>query len=296
MEATRKNRGMPVPETRTHPSVSVVVPTVGRGSLDRCLEALRVQTLTPREIVVVEDAERRGPSWSRNEGIRRSTGEVVAFTDDDCLPPPHWLEDLTGALDRFGSDVAGGRQEETDPLLRLGERFRFPPSEEVVDPDGLVHNTANLMIRRSALDRLVARDGFAFDESLRQAEDNEIVWRLRRRGSLVVWSPVPVLHLRRVSSWGYLRLRFARGRGNAAFHRVQRAAIACGDIVGDVVPPPQRSVVEKILRNFMLFAVGPLDAFGKEPLPIALLYWLGGKAHFAGMATEFLRDVTRSRR
>lgn len=296
MEATRKNRGMPVPETRTHPSVSVVVPTVGRGSLDRCLEALRAQTLAPHEIVVVEDTDRRGPSWARNEGIRRSTGEVVAFTDDDCVPPPNWLEVLTGALDRFGAEVAGGGQEETDPRLGVGGRVRPLPAEEAVDRDGLVHNTANLMIRRSALDRLVARDGFAFDESLRQAEDNEIAWRLRRRGSVVVWSPVPVLHLRRVSSWGYLRLRFARGRGNAAFHRIQKAAIACGDIDGNVVPPPNRSIAKKIIRNFWLFAIGPLDAFGKEPLPIALLYWLGGKAHFAGMATEFLCDITRSRR
>jgi len=51
--------------------VSVVIPTVNRGSLERTLEAVKAQSRPPDAVVVVEDTDRRGPSWARNEGIRR---------------------------------------------------------------------------------------------------------------------------------------------------------------------------------------------------------------------------------
>ena len=51
--------------------VSVVIPMVNRRSLERTLEVLKAQTRPPDAVVVVEDTDRRGPSWGRNEGIRR---------------------------------------------------------------------------------------------------------------------------------------------------------------------------------------------------------------------------------
>src|SRR3989338_6032439 len=88
--------------------VSVVIPTVGRASLARCLAALREQTRAPEEIIVIRDEQGRGSAWARNEGIRRSRGDLLAFTDDDCVPPPEWLERLVDAVDRDGADGAGG--------------------------------------------------------------------------------------------------------------------------------------------------------------------------------------------
>jgi len=72
--------------------VSVVVPTMGRDTITFCREALAGQTRVPDEVIIVMDKDRRGPSWARNEGIRRSRGDLIAFTDDDCIPPPNWLE------------------------------------------------------------------------------------------------------------------------------------------------------------------------------------------------------------
>ncbi|WP_424406247.1 glycosyltransferase, partial [Microcoleus sp.] len=31
---------------------------------------------------------------ARNQGIRTSTGEIIAFTDADCRPETQWLENL----------------------------------------------------------------------------------------------------------------------------------------------------------------------------------------------------------
>ena len=93
------------------PSISVVVPTVGRPRyLERCLGALAASQLAPDrfEVVVVDDSRgpevarvaaaasvgpqvvrpsRTGPSGARNAAPTPRGASFVAFTDDDCGPP-----------------------------------------------------------------------------------------------------------------------------------------------------------------------------------------------------------------
>src|SRR5689334_5731929 len=106
--------------------VSVVLPTCRRPSLlVRCLDALLQQDIAPQdyEIIVVDDAyceetkclvERlarnarkcghtlrylpgtcscrpHGPAAARNLGWQAARSNMIAFTDDDCIPSPHWL-------------------------------------------------------------------------------------------------------------------------------------------------------------------------------------------------------------
>ena len=76
--------------------VAVIVATLGRPSLQVCLDALKAQTL------------KRAEGWglltwtggpneyaARNEAAKEAGlqgAEILAFTDDDCVPPPDWLE------------------------------------------------------------------------------------------------------------------------------------------------------------------------------------------------------------
>src|SRR5688572_20611263 len=99
--------------------VSVVVPTYRRPDLlARCLGALLRQSWPPAdyEVIVADDAAeeatrrlvesldtsglrlqyvpvlgRHGPAAARNVGWRAARGEIIAFTDDDCIPDSGWL-------------------------------------------------------------------------------------------------------------------------------------------------------------------------------------------------------------
>ena len=61
--------------------VSVIIPTIGRASLNDTLKALKRQTRLPDEILVIKDFERRGPSWARNEGVKKAKGDLIAYRD-----------------------------------------------------------------------------------------------------------------------------------------------------------------------------------------------------------------------
>jgi glycosyltransferase involved in cell wall biosynthesis len=101
----------PVPTLR----ISVVIPTRNRCHLLReLLEALTRQARLPDEVLVVDNDSQdqtpdvvrqfatqlpitylhereRGAGAARNRGIREAAGDVLAFTDDDCIPDRQWL-------------------------------------------------------------------------------------------------------------------------------------------------------------------------------------------------------------
>jgi histidinol-phosphate phosphatase family protein len=113
----------------------LVVPTVGRDSLSRLLDALGAGAgPLPGRVLVVDDRRDRdrpllvggapgwlagrvevvqgraaGPAAARNAGWRRATAEWVAFLDDDVVPSATWLADLAADLERLGADVAASQ-------------------------------------------------------------------------------------------------------------------------------------------------------------------------------------------
>lgn len=96
-------------------SVSVLVCTRERPrDLERCLESLVALDPPAHEIIVVDNCPatgatrelcarfpveyvlepQPGQSRARNRGLVHATGELVAFTDDDCVVDPGWLSGL----------------------------------------------------------------------------------------------------------------------------------------------------------------------------------------------------------
>jgi GT2 family glycosyltransferase len=201
---------------------SVVVPTYKRPDLiARCLAALASQDLAPDsfEVIVADDAAspetrrrvesiaagsrqairylavsgRHGPAAARNVGWRAARGEVVAFTDDDCIPDPGWLAAGVAAVEG-GAAAATGRV--AVPLPEV-------PTDYERDAAGLAGAefvTANCFCRRSILERLGG-----FDERFSAAwrEDSDLHFALLRAGLPIARAPnALVVHPVRPAPWG----------------------------------------------------------------------------------------------
>jgi len=204
------------------PRVSIVVPTRGRPELLRdCVAALEAQTVAV-EVVVVGDAEGRGPAWARNEGVRRARGEVVCFTDDDCRPSPGWVEALTEPL------LCGVGQVSTGPvLMEHGATAADRAWEAIVaylqgqagapgtaSPGFAV--TANLAARRALLERL------PFNESFPAAAGEDRDWgeRAAPAGTPAAFVPSAiVLHRSGMSVRDFLRQQYRYGQGATRYRR-----------------------------------------------------------------------------
>jgi GT2 family glycosyltransferase len=177
--------------------VSVVIPTCGRPDLlERCLAALRAQTLPAEafEVIVSDDTRtRHGPAAARNRGWRRASADIIAFTDDDTEPDARWLERGLAAL-RPGIDVVTGRVVMPAPRT---------PSDYERDATGLERAefvTANCFVRKGALARIGG-----FDEAFRLPwrEDSDLQFRLLEKGYRIARAEdAVVLHPIRPAPWG----------------------------------------------------------------------------------------------
>lgn len=129
---TSTDRTAAAGRTGDWPTVSVIVPHLNdHQRLRLCLERLQRQTYPADlvEIIVVDNGSSRpiGPvvaEWAnaraafeaergcgtaRNRGVALSRGDVLAFTDSDCLPDPDWLRRAVGRLQAAdGPDILGG--------------------------------------------------------------------------------------------------------------------------------------------------------------------------------------------
>ncbi|MDB6117586.1 MAG: glycosyltransferase [Verrucomicrobiaceae bacterium] len=205
------------------PRVSVVIPTRARTDLlMRCLTALLNQTLQPTfyEILVVDDGpteETRhaveklaahapfpavrylhtrgatGPAAARNQGWRNAAAEIIAFTDDDTVPAPGWLENGIASLYSDAVAVSGRVAMDLPDLPTDYERNAFGlASAEFV--------TANCFCRRQAL-----QDVGGFDEQFTAAwrEDSDLHFTLLEAGGRIVASRDAVVHHPiRPAPWG----------------------------------------------------------------------------------------------
>lgn len=158
--------------------ISVIIPVFNDASaLRACLESLRWQTL-PRseyEVLVVDNGSATSPGDivreyefarylfeatpgsynARNSGVRAASGDLLAFTDADCVPASDWLESASRRLSAApNTDALGGRIVLTVSVDRTpAELFELVVQpflqQQYVEQMGFAA-TANLIVRREA--------------------------------------------------------------------------------------------------------------------------------------------------
>ncbi len=211
-----------------------MIPTRDRPArLARCLASVRAQDAADVDLVVVDDgshdraavaaaagdarvvrAPGRGPAAARNLGARAAIGEVICFTDDDCVPAAGWMQALAAAAASAGA--AAGRT-----VAPAGASAAVRASQAIVE--GLTFAT---------LDRATGRLGFApscnlavvrealaalpFDESFPRAAGEDRDWsdRAAAAGLALAYAPdAVVVHAQELDAAGFVRQHYGYGRG-----------------------------------------------------------------------------------
>lgn len=177
--------------------ISVIIPVYNDSArLAKCLEALEAQTLDRSrfEIIVIDNGSsdnveqvvskydsvelhqelRPGSYCARNKGILNSKGDILAFTDSDCIPDRDWLNrGLISFADKADAGFIAGRliffpQDENNmTAAELWEMLHNYHSEDCVK---VMHFglTANLFVRRNVFNKIGL-----FNQDLKSAGDYE---------------------------------------------------------------------------------------------------------------------------
>ena len=218
--------------------VSVVIPTYN-DSPKLCLEALAKQTVSKKiyEVVVVNNASnkvnikkitdefkfvkylresRKGVYYARNTGWRHAKGDIIAFTDADCIPDHRWIEKIILYFKDLNHVAMGGSIIKSSPTnwiqrnaknLADGQHeFRYKPFL----PNYPYVVAANMVFRKKLLKNL---NGFV--EKYSSGGDAEFCWRLQQKGyKLELFPDAKIFHPARSTIKSYFKQSYNYGVGH----------------------------------------------------------------------------------
>lgn len=194
------------------PSISIVMATYNRSDLLAIqLQAFEKQTISINqfEIVIVNDGSKddtvevlkfwaskmpnlryhtqknSGPAKARNKGVELAQGEIIAFTDDDCIVDYNWLKIIQHRFQNQGINVLEG-QTYTDRTKRTP--FTHQIENKKWNP---VIPTCNAAYRKSFFNKI---GGFDENFPFAHNEDTDLAWRVLEVSEVIFDSNMKVFH------------------------------------------------------------------------------------------------------
>ena len=217
------------------PRVSVIVPAYNsENTIGRCLSAIEAQDYPLRlfEVIVVDDGSRdstaevikgrgvkyfwqtnKGPATARNKGVEQATGEIILFTDADCVPEKNWIREMTRPFDdKEVAAVKGayrtGQKEIVARFCQIEFEERFEMLRRASSIDMI--DTYSAGFRKDIFDKM---GGFDTSFPAANNEDTELSYRMSAKGFKMAFNPNAVVsHLNHPASIKrYARIKFWRG-------------------------------------------------------------------------------------
>jgi len=221
--------------------VSVIVPVRnGERTISDCIGSLLRQDFPKNkyEVIVIDNnssdgtaesirrhpvryllEKRKGPAAARNAGIAASQGNLMAFTDSDCVAKEDWLSEGIRAFESdevgcvSGRVCAGRAGNIYERIIADKKEYDTPADYHGLPPYAI---TANALFRREVFDAIGD-----FDTSLRAAEDKDLCWRMLKKTGLVIkrCPAAIVYHKHRSDLKSYFRQYFSYGIYNVRLQK-----------------------------------------------------------------------------
>lgn len=227
--------------------ISVIVPTYNRlALLQRTLDSLFRQDYPDFEIIVVNDGstdgtheylsgaavpgnfkylhhENRGLAATRKRGLEHARGDIIAFTDDDCVVPPNWLTKiaarLTGTVAGVGGVVRTGNPSNIFAVATdlMQNYYKDAINRGDVKVPFLTGN--NVAYKRSSLEKVGGPD----PRFRMGAEDRDLTFRIAQTGGALVYDPSIVIdHYHDSDLLRFLKHQYDFGTGSYLFYTITK--------------------------------------------------------------------------
>lgn len=211
--------------------ISIIVPTFnGASRIGKCLDALLGQTPErDAEILVVNDGStddtaevvkrypgvhliqqgNAGPAAARNRGAQEAGGEILLFTDDDCVPTPNWLDAMLAPF--RDPEVVAAKGVYRTHQRQLAARFvqvEYEDKYRVMSRFSEIDfvDTYSAAFRR---DRFLEMSGYDTSFPVACAEDVELSYRMSAHGWKMKFAPAAVVyHTHPDRFWSYLKKKY----------------------------------------------------------------------------------------
>lgn len=225
--------------------LSVIIPFYNaRGTLSRCLDAILLQHYprTEYEVIAVDNNStdgsadlvrhfrdvivlqegKSGAYAARNRGVAASRGEVLVFTDPDCVPDADWLSRIAGAMESRETQIVIGGYVVPDSLTALRLLLLYENTKDAFVfgtdiPELYYAHTNNMAVRRTTFDR------FGPFVERRRGSDTIFVRRVVETlpCSVVRYDPgVRVEHLEVADVWTYFRKMATYGESRESYRHL----------------------------------------------------------------------------
>ena len=246
-----------------------------------------------------------GPAAARNRGWKAATGQVICFTDADCVPTAGWTKNLLdGFTDGQVGAVAGSYEiANSKSWLSHWVHEEIMERHKRMPPFVRAFGSYNVAIPRYVLE---ATGGF--DPAYLQAsgEDNDLSYRIIKKGWRIAFRPqAKVAHYHPEKVWKYLRDQYVHGFWRAKLYQDYPDMIR-GDDYTRLRDGLEPILVLGILVFLLLALFGIngstgillllLGAYGAIHLSWPMSWWLGqgktGAFFYAGVT--FLRGFART--
>lgn len=221
--------------------ISVVIPAYnGEKTIGKCLDSLLKQTKKPDEIIVVDDGsvdktketvkkfknvtlleqKHKGPAAARNLGAKKAKGNILLFTDSDCIPDKNWVSEMAKPFQR--KEIVGVQGRYMTKQKGLIARFVQFEIEDRYDRMKKREHIDFIGSYSAGYRKKTFLEFKGFDESFPAAsgEDPELSFKISKSNKKMVFNDRAIISHNHVDSlWTYLKQKFWRAHWRILLYR-----------------------------------------------------------------------------
>jgi glycosyltransferase involved in cell wall biosynthesis len=275
-------------------SISIVIPAYNaQATISKTIEAcLKQKCSCDYEVIVVDDGstdetasiiksypvkyiyqENGGPAKARNTGWKVSKGDIICFTDSDCVPEIHWVAKIIKYYNRHDIAGVGGSYDIANPTSILARCIHQEIMQRHLKMQGAVDflGSFNLSYKKKVLEEV---GGFNEEFKHASGEDNDLSYRIRKKKyKLIFDKDIKVAHYHQTNFFKYLKEQFRHGYWRVKLYNLHPDMTKGDRYAGlaDLIQPPLSILILISIFSSLISSKIFLPVFGMTTLMLIML-------------------------